>query len=154
MIDWFVVVVPLVLAMLCALLAFTGCTPATLDGPRGAVVASLHVSTLHPRPARVVFSWEIDGETADPVSVPEPLGRSLVVGDTQFLVFHHAIELEEAAEVIVSCLVFTAAADDLERLRGSATCEPIQFAPITWPHVTFVFDPDGEHQVTCAGVFA
>jgi hypothetical protein len=148
-IDWFIVIVPLLLALVCAPLAFAGCT-GHLDGPSRAVWASLDVSALQPRPARVIFRWEIDGEAGDTVAVTE--AQRSVVGGVEILAFEHLIRVEEAGELAVSCRVFTAEADGEERLGGSATCDGIQTVPGVWPRATFVFNPDRERQVTCEGV--
>ena len=152
MVDWLVVAAAL-LAILCLLLGCAGCT-ATIDPAmsRGGAVVFLHVALFDPRPVRVMFSWEMDGE-ADSATVWDPLPRLLVIGETQFLVFQHTIEVPELSELTISCSVFTAGEEENEeQARGSASCDSFQASLLEWKNVTFVFDPDGEPQVTCVGV--
>ena len=152
--DYVVLAAPLLAFVIVGLLAFTGCGMATLEGSplRGGFVMFLHANTRHAAPSSVVFGWESDIGPAGSETIEQPLARLRTIGEERFLVFRLPIDVPELSEWTVSCSVFTGEPGGEEVPRGLATCGPFQASAIDSKDVTFVYEPDAEHQVICVGV--
>ncbi|MBN1979545.1 MAG: hypothetical protein JW918_19280 [Anaerolineae bacterium] len=122
MLDWFILLAPLLLLPIALLFAFIGCTAATITVGEPAVRFSLSLAEeLNPWTMRVVFRWTVNGSAEQIYTlrildgVPEPPGD---------VVFEHQIDYPVDGEWSVQCDYYFQDAAGLETVaaRGDGGC--------------------------------
>lgn len=123
MIDWFVLLAPVLLAPLVSLFAFLGCKPGRIGSPPPD--PNVTMSLFFPFPAEVDeatadLRWRVSGRDMGPVTLS---GRSTDGGE----IFDHVEEPPEPGRWVIWCSFFTRK-DGATRAWGEAQCGPFSVA--------------------------
>jgi hypothetical protein len=122
LLDWFLLLVPVLLLPILLLLTFTGCTVGESSRPELTFILQHNLSVPVQPVTEVWFSWTRDGYSPSPVVVGTPEDPN-----AQILEFRYQPENTEAGEVwTVTCLAFADATG-----FDQASCGPFELVSPT-----------------------